>query len=297
MQAMAQATAVPSKEVAKAEAKAPEKSFLGRIGNWLWSKAESLYSMITGVFQPAKEAEESADQNDGTTATPGLDKIPKLQSPEVESQKKLSLLLADINRKLLNSLKDIAEFEEEMRKSNSSKMDKLIFVQLFHSSMDQKKLRENAAIDIQEDLFKRHKDNKGLQKAYFDLLADIQSRAKTDKILHWINVGATAGIVGATAIAGFTGGLGAGALAIALPLSYIGKGIVTATQGILSYKADMKTGEMTVVRDDMQANSSLIEERIGDLEISDQSMADLLEVIRKVIENQGKAERASFARQ
>jgi len=256
MQSMTKAAVVPSSAVSSTE-KPAEKSYFGQIGDWLWGKAESLWSMMTGVFQPSIEAEETS-QNEQTTTPSPLDKSPKLPAPEMDNQKKLIALVADLNRKLANSLKDIQEFEEEMRKSNSNNIDKLIFWQLVNTTKNQKSLREDSAINLQEDLFRRHTGNKELQKAYYDLMDDIKSRKTTDKVLHWISVGASAGIVGSLAIAGFTGGLGGGVLAVALPISYIGKGIVSTTQAILSYKTDLKLGELTVVNHDIQANSSVI---------------------------------------
>jgi hypothetical protein len=275
-------------KTASVESKESEQSFFSKIGNWLWGTAESLWNFVF----PTKQGETVAE-DDKSTTTP-LDHTPKLQTPDMDNKRKLSLLVADLNRELVTRLKEIAEFEEEMRKSNSNKMDKLIFIQLVASSLAQRKLREEGGIEEQESLFELHKKNKDLQKAYYNIQDEINRQKPLDSVLHWVSIGATAGIMGSLALTVFTGGVMAGALAFALPLSYLAKGAVTATQGILGYKTDIKIGKMTMVNHEIGENSGTIDDKMTDLQMTDQNIAELLKAIRQVIENHGKAERASF---
>jgi hypothetical protein len=293
MQDMDQNTAREgTQKTASVESKESEQSFFGKIGNWLWGTAESLWNMVKSTVFSTKQ-EEATGEDDKSTTTP-LDHTPKLQTPDMDNKRKLSLLVADLNRELVTRLKEIAEFEEEMRKSNSNKMDKLIFIQLVASSLAQRKLREEGGIEEQESLFELHKKNKDLQKAYYNIQDEINRQKPLDSVLHWVSIGATGGIMASLALTVFTGGVMAGALAFALPLSYIAKGAVTATQGILGYKTDIKIGKMTVVNHEIGENSGTIDDKMTDLQMTDQNIAELLKAIRQVIENHGKAERASF---
>ena len=100
---------------------------------------------------------------------------PQLQHPEANDHKRISQAIAKLNRELVNRLKDIAEFEEEMRKSSSSKLDKLIFLHLVNSSIAQKKLKESNSLISHDQIMSLHKKNQELQKTYFDLIDTIQS--------------------------------------------------------------------------------------------------------------------------
>ena len=71
--------------------------------------------------------------------------------------------------------------------------------------------------------------------------------------------------VGGTAVAFAVSGP-LGIFAVGLPLSYLGKGITTLTDGILKYQSDRKTGELFVVKQDRKANASDKQEEMAKMQ-------------------------------
>lgn len=253
-----------------------EKSFFSKAKDWLWS----LFSW--GQKTPAAVASSEMRGIVGTAD----DGTPRLEAPNKQ--------LAQ-TQELVWRLKDIAEFEEEMRQSSSTQLDKLIFLHLVSSSLLQKRLKEEMSIHAQQELMELYKKNKELQKTYYSVLDEINSRAKTNSILHWVNIGATAGIVGSVALAFATGG-GSLVIALGLSLSSLGKGGTMLSEGILKYKNDLETGKLFVITQETKGNSSHIQEELQAMGASGNEISELLKMIREHLENQSNAERASFGR-
>lgn len=270
------------------EAKAIEKSFLGKAKDWLWE--------LFGWTQkpPIPEVESESNQKNEDIKDLASGGTPKLQPPEAKDQKRISQAISDLHRELGTRLKEIAEFEEEMRNSSSNNLDKLIFIHLVNSSLNQKKLKESGSLMAQEEVINLHKKNQELHKAYFNLVDLINSENKARGVLKWINVGLTAITVGGT-FAGFAFGGPAGIFAVGMPLALMGKGSTMLTDGILKYKSDVRTGELVVVKQETKDNSSAITEKLSDRQAL-QEVTGLLKSIRNLLDNQAKAERASFNR-
>lgn len=273
------------------EKKESEQSFLGKAKNWLWG--------IFGWGQKEPVVETAFDdiETPDDSISKDLDEggIPVLSPPDHLDKKRLSQAITDLTRELVSMQKNMVEFEEEMRKSPSSKLDKLIFIQLFNSSIKQKKIKESLSLIAQEDLMNLHKKNQELQKKNFSLIDAIHEENKWRNILKRVNAGLTGITIGGSAI-GFALGGPVGFFAVGLPLSLIGKGSTMLTDGILKYQNDAKTGELLIVRQETKANNSRLDERLNDMQISDSDIATLLKLIRHHIDNQAKAERASFNR-
>lgn len=264
-----------------------KKSFLGRTKDWLW-----------GIFgwgqqQPVSELESDDASIDDEADEDVLSGGPKLSEPEYKYQKRLSQSITDINRDLVNHLKEIAEFEEEMRKSSSGKLDKLLFMSLVDSSLRQKQLNHSRSLLAHEDLLDLHKKNKELHKAHFALMDSIDSENRTRGVLKWVNIGLTTMTVGGTAIAFASGG---SALAIGMPIALLGKAGTMIFDGILKYKADGKTGDLIVIKQETKANAANERENLTQMQNLDGEIATLLKKIRQILDNQTKAERASFGR-
>lgn len=295
LQSLAQSLDSPSKEQAleiHAQAEV-DRSLLGKVKDWLWK----IFGWGHSPIAPTESQTEKIDNCESVSSeTPVLTGgVPKLQAPEPMDQKRLSKAITDLNRNLVHRLKDMAEFEEEMRKSHSSKLDKLIFFQLVHSSIQQKKLKEISSLIVREDLMDIHKKNKGLQKQHFDLVDAINEENKARHILKWVNVGLTVIAVGGIAVGIVAGGV-SGIVAVGTPLSFLGKGITTFSDGVLKYKNDAKTGELTLVKQEKKTNTNKKQDRISDMQTHDNAIAALLKIIRHHLDNQTKAERASFGR-
>ena len=266
-----------------------KKSLLGRAKEWLWS----LFGF--GKKEPAVSVEETENENDSPTSSSHIEHTPRLPHPEATSDKKLSKAILELNKELVTRLKDMAEFEEEMRQATSKKLDKLIFFQLVESSMRQRQLKEDGSVLNYENILTTQKKNKDLQSKYFNLIDEINSRTKTNKALHWVNVGATVGIVTTIAATFATAGLGSVLLA-GIPYMTLAKGGTTLAEGILKYQNDLKTGELFIVGKESKTNSGKINEHLSDLQISDEEIGQLLKTIRHHLENQSRAERACFGR-
>lgn len=299
LQSLAASPEHPEKKQAAvaSEQKAVQKSFLGRAKDWLW-----------GIFgwgqkQPVSQADQASgiEPEDGETPTAnpservGAEGAPKLQAPDINDKKRLSQAIATLNRELVNRLKDMAEFEEEMKKSSSNKLDKFIFLQLIHTSIAQKQLKESGSMLSHEHLLQLHKRNQELQKTYYSHLDAIHSDNKARGVIKWINIGLTAVTVGGTAIAFAIGGPG-GIFAVGLPLSMLGKGVTTMTEGVLKYKTDRKMGDLIMIKHETKANASHKQDKLSEMQISNTDIAALWRLIRRHLDNQTKAERASFGR-
>jgi hypothetical protein len=271
----------------KVESAKTEKSIFSRAKDWLW-----------GIFgwgqqQPVSDLDDDDDDGDPIEEDPEdpFSGGPKLSEPEFDQKRRLSQAISELNRDLVNRLKDIAEFEEEMRKSGSNKLDKLLFMNLVESSLKQKQLSQSRSLLAQEDLFELHKKNKELHKLHFGLMDTIDSENRTRGILKWVNVGLTAMTVGGMAIAFASGG---SAVAIGLPIALLGKGGSMIFDGILKYKTDVKTGELGVLKQETKMNASNEREHLTEMQAMDGEVASLLKKIRHILDNQTKAERASF---
>lgn len=272
----------PAKSEAAVSATQVKKPWYSKTKDWLWN--------LFGINKKSP-TDISEDSSIGDPIDNGA---PVLSSPEAREQKRLSQTLAELNRELVYRLKDISEFEEEMRKSNSNKLDKLIFMQLIYSSLHQKNLKEEGSIASQKFILDLHAKNKELQKSYYSLLEDISNRAKTTKILHWTGIGLTAGVVGAIAVTFATGGAAALVGSAALSMMTLAKGGTTLSEGIVKYKNDLKTGELFIVSQDSKANSKLTDDELANLQSNDEDIGNLLKTIRHHLDNQSKAERANF---
>lgn len=272
------------------EKKATEKSIFGKAKDWLWG--------IFGWGKAQPVAEEPIDpvQNVGndTREDPFAGGTPRLQAPDNSDKKRLSQSIADLNQHV-NRMKDTIEFEEEMRKTSSGQLDKLIFLQLINFSINQKKLKEATGLILREDLIYFHNKNKTLQEKHYNLVDAIVSENKARGVLKWINVGLTAVAVGGSAL-GFAIGGPAGFFAVGIPLSLIGKGTTTLIDGILKHKNDNRTGDLVIVKQETKANHSTTTERMSEMQATDAEVAALLKMIRQHLDNQTKAERASFGR-
>lgn len=256
-------------------------------------------SWLRGVFgmEKAKEAEvqpaETSVAESVEQSSSSVPRSPRLQPPESMTNDRLSKSIAELNKELLYRIKDTAEFEAEMLKSNSKKMDRLILFQIVQKSLDQKKLKEIASIDAHEHVLECQDRNKDLHKKYYQILDEINATAKTNSILHWINIGTTGGIVGLLAVSFATGGLGT-IVAIALPALNIAKGSLSAAEGVLKYKNDLRTGEMTMVNYEIKENRNQINDKVSTtLPFADEEISNLLKTIRHHLENYSKEARLS----
>lgn len=267
---------------AKVETSQPQKSWFGRTKDWLW-----------GLFGLEKKQPTDASQ---TFDDEILDGIPRLAPPETKENKRMARTIAELNREFVNRMKDIAEFEEEMRKSSSNDLDKMIFMQLVFSSLYQKDLKEDGNITAHQQVLAMHDRNKTLQKTYYDMLEEITRRAKTNEVLHWTGIGLTAGVVGALAVSFAIGGPVAVIGSVAIGLMSLAKGGTTMSEGILKYKNDRKTGDMFIIGQESKANSKRIDDEMGNMQMNDDDVGKLLKTIRHHLDNQSRAERANFGK-
>lgn len=275
--------ATTSQEVPKTseaiEAPTEKKSFLGRVGDWFW-----------GMLGYKKETPD--------LATASSDKgVSKVQTSVVDNEKKLAQSIIDLNRELNKRIKETAEFEEEMLKAGSNKLDNLYFVHLVKFSLDHKASKESSSLLVNEDLMRLHEKNKNLHKVFYNLKEEIANREKSAKVVKWVNIGTTGAIVGFVALSFATGGIG-GVFSFALPLLSLGKGGLTIAQGGLSYKNDLAVGELTMVSHQTKTNSGHIEDNMETMQLNDADIKSLYQHLRGLMDNHSEAVRlfAQFAK-
>lgn len=259
-----------------------KKSLWRKIGDWfskLWH----------GDKQDS--AENAAVQAQSTATSATVNQVQSTKNVELDDQKKLTKALLDLNRELTNRLKQSAEFEEEMRKSGTNKMDHLIFFHLIKFNLDQKENKETAGNLIHADIMTRNDKNKALHKLYYDLKEEIANGNKKAKIVKWANIGTTGAIVGSIALSFATGGVST-IISCALPLLSLGKGALTIAQGSLNHKNELETGKLFMVSHDTKRNSNHIEDDLETMQLNDSDIKTILEALRSNLENH--AETASL---
>lgn len=284
------------------QTKSIEKSFLDRTKDWIWgmfSWGQKLVGWdqaeeVNDTETISKEISIESETIGSNKKTPSGG-IPRLEQPEAQTRQRLSKTIADINRELVNRLKDMAEFEKEMEKSTANKIDKLIFLHLVQSSLTQKKLKEAGSAIAQEELLDLHKKNQHLRKKHYDLIDTISDNEKTLGILNWVNIGLTVAGVGSAAIA-FAFGGPLSIFGLGLPLSYLGRGSTMLTSGILNHNKDKETGELVLVKQETQANNSHQKDKLTLVQVNDEEIAKLLKAIKYVLDMQTKATSFSSGR-
>lgn len=275
----------PQKEVPKkadaVEAGNEKKSFLGRIGDWFWG----LLGYDTKQA-PANSAGSSGSST-SSSASSSANNVSKAQQTEGVDKKKLEQTILNLNRELTQRMKESAEFEEELRKAGTNQLDHLYFVHLVKFSLDHKGNKEIGSTLIHEDLMSLHEKNKKLHTIFYNLKEEIATRAKTNDILKWVNIGTTGAIVGCVALTFATGGL-MGVWSFALPLLSLGKGSLTIAQGGLNYKNDLDTGELSMVSHQTRTNSAHIEEDMEIMQLNDGDIKAIMEGIRSHLESKSE---------
>lgn len=259
-------------------AKKEEKSFLTGCIDWVKS--------LFGWGSPTTAVSE---EKNSVSAIKPLGAIPQLPPAD----KRLAEAVSTLHRELAQQLKESADFEEELQKASSARMDKLVFVHLFKSSLLQRELKQGINLQAYDEIMERQQKNKDLRQATYAVIDEINRRAKTDSVLKWINIGTTGGTIASLAlsfaIGGATGGIGV--LAVATPLLGIAKGSLTLSQGILKYQNDLETGKLYSLNHESKRNSTVIKDELQTMQMGDEEIASLLKAIRELIDNQSEAER------
>jgi hypothetical protein len=284
------------------ENKAIEKSFLDRTKDWIWeifSWGQKLigWGQAEEVDSTESVANEVSLETESISSNKKIDSsgIPQLEQPATQTSKRLSQAIADINRELVNRLKDMSEFEKEMDQSPPNKIDKLIFLHLIQSSLAQRKIKETSSIIAQEELLNLHKKNQNLRKKHYDLIDAIADNEKKLGILNWVNIGLTIAGVGSAAIAfAFSGPFSI--FGLGTPLSFLGRGSTMLSSGILNYSKDKETGELVLVKQETRANSSNQKDKLTHVQVTDEEITKLLKAIKYVLDMQTKATSFSSGR-
>lgn len=290
-------------EIPATESKIVEKSFMDRAKDWFWNTKDWLWNMVgLGSMEAISETEAVADiekisetidgppaGNSAKSVDLSAGGIPQLERPDAEQKERLEKSIRNLRQELLKQ-KDITESLEEY---NTNQLDNIIFLRLIDHSIKQKKLKESASIQDQEDLLFLHKKNDGLRKAHYELVDAILAQNKTREVLKWINVGFSIVTVGGTAIAFAVGGP-LGLIGAALPLSMLGRGVNTIYDGILKFDNDNKTGELVPIKSESQSITSNKKEKMKHIQVTNEDIAELWKLIRGILDMQSKHERASF---
>ncbi len=254
-----------------------EKSFWGKIKGW--------FSNLLGIADTkatTPDHDESQKTLNPANAKAGINQPPQLEAPD-EAEQKYIASVNELNRAMIERCEDeIDKLRDDLNKASPHQLEVLIHWKFVELSLAQRDLKEQSSISLQQDVLALQKKNKGLQENYYSILEEIQARAKTNKILRWINVGQTAGYVGIIAITFATGGAGA-ILGLALPMLAVTKGGTSLAEGVLKYKNDLKTGDLFVVNEDIKTNNKKTK---GDLLPAMQTINDDISTIFKALKHQ-----------
>lgn len=237
-----------------APATQPNKSFWGKVKDW--------FANLLGIAKmeaPAPEIDDKQNPTNPTNAAPSINHPPQLEPPEASDQK-YAKSVNELNREMITRCEEeIDKLREDFRNASSQKMEVLIHWKFIELSLNQRDLKEQSSIGIQKDALRYQEKNKVLQQKYFSIVDEVQSRAKTNKVLHWVNIGQTAAYVGFFAVIFATGGT---ALPYALPFLSIAKGGTSLAEGVLKYKNDLASGELFAVNQDIKANSKKVKSEL-----------------------------------
>jgi hypothetical protein len=268
-------TAVASQ--VKVDSTQTQKSWFGKSKDWLWN----LFGL--NKKQPAvssvNDSEEDYTINNGP--------------PRLEPPKQISRL----NSELTHRMKDSAEFEEEMRRSIGNITDGWLFMLLVNSNLYQKNLKEEHSISSHLHVLGKQEKNKLLQETHYKLLNEIKRHIGTAKTLHWTNIGLSVGMIGAIAVAFAVGGpVAVVAGSTAVGLLGLTRGGTTLAQGIMQRDADVETGDLHMVKQELKINSKKINDEIEYMQTYTEDIGELLKSIRRIIDDYNTALRGYFGR-
>lgn len=264
-----------------AVAEKSEKSIVQSVKDWFW-----------GWFGHGTKETDFAtlDPQASQSNSLPLGSSPTLQPPEQLDHDRLKKAIADINQTLLWRMKDTQEFEEELRKSSSKKLDKLILTHIKNCSMEQRDLKQISSVFAHEELHQRHKDNKEIQKKTGTIADDLNKGKNIAKSLKWINISLTGGMILGTAMAYFTGGASA-VIQVALPLASVLKSGTTLTDGVVKYKNSLREGELRGYKENTRANNATIHDKLQVVQNHDDEIAHVLKSLRKQLKDHSENER------
>lgn len=265
-----------------------EKSYIRRLQDWLWKGLS---------WGKKSEVDERAlvVRNEEEPPVP-VSHIPKLDAPRIDGGNRVDEAVLEFTRDMLKRLKEISEFEEEMRQSSSNKLDKLIFVHSVKCGLKQMEIKQNSSWISYEELLNCFNKNKALHKEHYSVLDELQSLNQSNSKMSWVNLaGAGIGLAGILVVSFATGGA-AGMLGIALPLASFVGGQTKLLGGVAKHQADVKEGELVPINQEIKNNSSQINEELSLSIENEEGISTLLKAIRDLLVSQSKEERASFRR-
>jgi hypothetical protein len=281
MKEVAQPTFAQTKQIVDQTAKKKtERGIIQTVKDWLWG------CLGFATNEPA-EVEPSFQSVENVQP---LNNPPSLSIPDHLDHKLIDKAIREINEHL-ERLKDTDQFEEEMRKSNSKKLDKLILVRLTSQSLLQRDLKRTDSIRAQQELHHLRKKNEEIQKKTGSISEDLTYGKEIANSLKWINVSLSGSLVLGTALAFFTGGTSA-MIAVAMPLAAVLKGGTTLTDGIVKFNNGKKEGELSLYRENSRANTAIMHDELEVMQVRDDEIASVLKSLRKILKDQSENERA-----
>ncbi|MEI8366605.1 MAG: hypothetical protein WCF65_09345 [Parachlamydiaceae bacterium] len=281
------ATQEINKSALKVKGKSASPSFFTQAKN----RFLSLFGVKTEKSVITETPHEQKKSSASTGPSPIDSIIPRLAPPELIERKQMTSAAAELNRRFNGSV----ELEKEMNESNDASIDKLIFLQLIHSALRQKELKEEDGFVRHTELLKYHHNNKKLHETYYNHLDYTRDAAKKQNILKWVNVVATGAIAATFAISFFLSG-GLAALGAATPIASALKGTTLGINGVLKHNMEKEKGEMGIVQLDIRRNSGKTDDGLGDLEKVDQEIAHLYKLIKEALKHHDQAARACIGR-
>lgn len=229
-----------------------KKSVFSQIKDWFYN----LIGVANAKNETAETEESTAQPAPQQDISTSINHPPHLTPPE-NTAAQYAKSVNGLNKELMQRTEDeIERLREIFRTSN---FEVLLQKYYIACAQVQRQIKEQGGIEIQEEVRNRLGANKKLQSTYYSLLEEITERAKTNKNLHWVNLGLTLATVASLALTYATGGAWL-IVQLATPLLGIAKAGTTLSEGVLKHKNDKQTGDLTMVTFQLKRNSSTIQQ-------------------------------------
>jgi hypothetical protein len=207
-------------------------------------------------------------------------------------------LIEQMNRDM-DRMREINHEVDGLLTTDDVKTDAYFRYQFIQKLKDQVKLKEKETIATTDRIFEKQDEIREGQKKVTEMTKDLQKREKTQKILGWIDIAATAvtvtvGIASATLFvasfftAGATAPLAMGLLGAAGGIGSLIKGGVTIEKAVLSHKSKKQQAELLEISENREAANSTIEQCMNEWRQDMQSITNSWSVLKQYIDKRNE---------
>jgi len=260
----------------------PDTFSISNFCSWIWN-------FITGTSSSSESKEVAAKENSDETVDQVTSR-PTLEAPAEVDRRSMEKFIVEMNQ-LNDRLKSISEEEVDAVTKDLNQSEAAMFQLLIRAVKNQRELLEAVNLHDKDRMMALHEENKKIQQEYFQLKEQMESRVKASNVLGWVS-GIMTGvfIIGSIAAAVATGGASI-AFTAAKGLAAITGGGSVLGKGVLDYKSSKDQGEIYVLGENRQRNSTKIQTELKLLTETLDAVLRTWSDLREIVRNQSEAAR------